>query len=112
MQGLLRQDALDGSLGRPAQGRVSGRDRVPAHMLGQRLSCPQFRRAPEILRLRAGQMYHPSFGGWHDHRFPGPMVGILQARRQAHPQGFADQLATLVRVMETWRAIAAMVSPA
>ena len=91
-QGLLGQDSLHGRLGCPRQRRMSGRQGLPPHMLSQRLPRPQFRCVTALLGFRAGQMHHPSLGGFRDHRLPGPMVGVFQARRQAHPQGLAHPL--------------------
>ena len=53
---------MDGCLGGPGQGGMPGGHRLPADMLGQGLPRPKFGGVAEVLRFRAGQMDHPSFG--------------------------------------------------
>src|SRR5438876_11398585 len=101
---------MDGCLGGPGQGGMPGGHRLPADMLGQGLPPPKFGGVAEILRFRAGQMDHPSFGLFRQLR--GTAMRCVSWSPAATPtfKALLTHLATLFRVKWTALMMAAMLS--
>jgi hypothetical protein len=84
MQRLRIQDALDRGSSRLVQGRVTGLQRMHAHMPCECRACPQLRGIPEFPRLATRQMDHPGLGIIGNDRLSRLMRRVLHAGPLQH----------------------------